>query len=270
MDELENSEESTTESTAPVEGQTAPANSSPVQDTGKEDQTPKPVEQDDKSYAEIRKAFTQTSMANAELKRQIAEIQSSLTRLHSTFAESTKTPYDPQKFSKELLEKGPKYIEDVFSRMFKDHQTELESKLTAQAERYAIIENHNAVSECRRDAERYPDFEKLEPEMAKVLNDPASLVCRSIRAAELEGKAMSAAEALDTAYQFVRLQHSQDALAAAAAHGEKRKEAAMAREAVTAVPRSRATTPPASDPKKMTYEQRRAWFISQGVPVTDE
>lgn len=239
-----------------TETPTNPASAAPGVATPKADVSPQPPA--DKSYEHVRAWATRTSQENAELRRQLTELGASQKQIMEVLAQVTKRPYDPATFEAELKKGGPDYIRGLFKE---DRESLRREFLTRDQERQGQLDGamvELAIMSSQSNAEKYPDFKTLEPEMAAMAQDPESVVNRMARAAKIEGKPQSAREYVDALYQAVKLQHSQDAIRAAEAHGKEKATQALAREAATAVVaggKSGAVSAP--DPSKMSWKEYR-------------
>jgi len=197
--------------------------------------TPEPVSQTgqpkdpvvDKNYQELRAWTTRASQENAALRKQINEQNASLKQLTEMFTKATEKPYDPDQFMEEFRQQGPKFIE-------KQLEAALTSKVSAYAERMdsiqselAAVRTEAAVKDCRLDSANFPDFQKLEPDMQKILDSGV------IPQEEVQSKPLP--ELLNQLFQMAKLQHSQEAIKAAESNGRKAAEAELAREARSGV-----------------------------------
>ncbi len=209
-----------------------------------------------KSHKEVQGFSTRTSQENAALRKQLAAITQQQQEMAATLAKAFEKPHDPDAFMEELRQQGPAFVNAHIQKQLEAaRKADLETVSAMKNDMAELRYNHENLVR-RNDTKNYPDFEKLEPEMAKAAADPATPVDFT----------KPIGVVLDSLYQFVRLQHSQDALAAAAKAGRQDAEGALAREAATTVAGGGKNPGPSTvDPAKLDAAALRKLAIERGM-----
>ncbi len=209
-----------------------------------------------KSHKEVQGFSTRTSQENAALRKQLAQLTQQQQEMAANLAKAFEKPHDPDAFMEELRQQGPAFVNSHIQKQLEAaRRGDLDTITGMKNEMAELRYNHeNAIR--RNDAKNYPDFAKLESEMAKAASNPATPVDFT----------KPIGVVLDSLYQFVRLQHSQEALAEAAKAGRQDAEGALAREAATTVAGGgKNPGPSVVDPAKLDAASLRKLAIERGM-----
>lgn len=209
-----------------------------------------------KSHKEVQGYSTRTSQENAALRKSLAQLQQQQQEMAANLAKAFEKPHDPDAFMEELRQQGPAFVNGHIQKQLEAARKADLDTITAMKNDMAELRYNHEQTIRRNDAKNHPDFEKLEPEMAKAAANPATPVDFT----------KPIGDVLDALYQFVRLQHSQEALAEAAKAGRQDAEGALAREAATTVAGGgKNPGPSVVDPAKMDAATLRKLAIERGM-----
>lgn len=244
----------TTPAIEPVAGNTGDQSAA----NGNAESTPKPVApvqpavNYESKYKELQRAYTQETQRRSQVEKQWSAIQKQMEQQAKHLSELRKQPFDRDKFLTEFQEKGPDalkpFIEDSLSGVREEYSKGIsESQAEGRALRTKI-----ALMERRSDSEGYPDFKKLEPVIAELLEDPNTPVDFS--------KPID--QVIDILYSLARQTSSAEAIRQAEAAGAASAENKLVRESKTTVTgggKSASITKP--DISKMTVQEMRDYAI---------
>jgi len=209
-----------------------------------------------KSHKEVQGFSTRTSQENAALRKQMAALTQQNQEIAATLAKAFEKPHDPDAFMEELRQQGPAYVNGHIQKQLEAARKADLDTITAMKNETAELRYNYEHMVRRNDTKKYPDFEKLEPEMAKAAADAATPVDFT----------KPIGVVLDALYQFVRLQHSHEALTEAAKAGRQDAESALSREAATTVAGGgKNPGPSVVDPAKMDAASLRKLAIERGM-----
>jgi hypothetical protein len=185
-----------------------------------------------KSYAEARKKLISQGTEKNQYSEKLTSLETNIKQLAEALAKATAQPYDPDQFMEELRTQGPKALENHLKGALEKQAKEHQAKTQALEDRYRKLETTFVVKDCRTDSKNYPDFVSMEPTMAKIMDDlrqdyQAGLIANP--------DLVEPSELVPFLYNQAKLQHSQDAIKAAEAHGAAKATSELAREANTAV-----------------------------------
>ena len=201
--------------------------------------------QTNQNYAELRKEFTRRTQNEAEL-------QKKLDNLTETINKATEVPIDPKQFFHDLQTQGPKAFDKIFAKKEAALKAEFEQQRLASEESNTQMQYEVGKLSRRADSVNYPDFQKLEPAMAKLVQDEKI----SINMEE------GAGAVLDTLYKLARSMNADKAIIEAKASGRKEADAQTAKEANARVAgggKAGAVT----DPAKMSLAEYRKMLGEQ-------
>lgn len=213
-----------------------------------------------KSYEELRREFTQRTQAHAADRKaweaHLATQNERLQSLESMLKASTAKPYDPDAFMEELRTHGPKSLEGWLKEGLTSATKPFDERFQKVDSTVAGLEMKWELLTRRLDTKNYPDFESLEAEISKAVQDPATPIDFN----------KPLPQVLDALYKYVKLSHSQDALKEAERRGRAKTEEELAAEAAASVAGGGGTTSPATpDYVKMSAEQMRADLARRGL-----
>ena len=209
-----------------------------------------------KSHKEMQGFSTRTSQENAALRKSLAQLQQQQQEMAANLAKAFEKPHDPDAFMEELRQQGPNFVNAHIQKQLEAaRKADLETVSAMKNEMAELRFNHENLMR-RNDAKNYPDYDKFESEMTKAATNPATPVDFT----------QPIGVVLDALYQFVKLQHSQEALTLAAKSGRADAEGALAREAATTVAGGgKNPGPSVVDPKNMGAEALRKIAIERGM-----
>ncbi len=240
---------------------------SPTDPAKKTETKPQPEIDFRKSYEELRPQFTKATQKLSALEREHGTTKKELMDLRQAqekFAEqlsiATEKPIDPAEFIRDLQTQGPKALDGYLQKHLGKLRSDYEKTYNKVAAQNASLEARVEVLRMTNDKETYPDFAALQPAMNALVD--------SGKVAD-EVYARPAAEVYDYLYNQVKSQHSDEALKQAEQFGQKKAEAAIAKESATTVAAGGNGDVNATNPSKMSAPQLRQYFISQGM-VSDE
>jgi len=220
-----------------------------------------------KSYEELRPQFTKTTQELSRLKRDYGmttkELQS-LKQAQQQFAEqlakATEKPIDPAEFIRDLQTLGPKALDNYLKKHTDGLRSEYQKTFESVAEKNAVLEANLEVMKRERDEKNYPNFSELKAAMQELADSgkvPEEVYTRST------------GEVYDYLYNLVKSQHSDEALKKAEEFGQKKAEAALAKESATTVAGGGNGDVTIANPSKMSAAELRKHFIAQGM-VSDD
>lgn len=203
----------------------------------------------DKSYSEIRRAYTQSSQRAAEYEKKLDQMMKMLSK-------ATETPIDPQQFIRDVQSRGHEPIVELINREKQKLQADFEDqygKVLKENQSYiASLEARFLKEQMRNDEANFPGFKDLEPVMADLVEDPNLPIDPNAPVNE-QMKAL---------YKLARARSADDAILKAHEEGARAKEKELAKEASTAVAgggRTAGTTVP--DWSKLSPEEHRKKLI---------
>jgi len=203
----------------------------------------------DKSYAEIRRAYTQSSQKAAENEKKLDQMMKML-------AKATETPIDPQQFIRDVQSRGHEPILELIQRENKKAREELEAeygKVLQENQSYvASLEAKFLKEQMRGDSVNFPGFKELEPVMAELVEDPA-LPIDPNAPIDVQMRAL---------YKLAKSRSADDAIKKAHEEGARAKEKELAKEASTTIAgggRTTGTTVP--DWSKLSPDEHRKKLI---------
>lgn len=239
---------------APVSGEPTADNPAPA---------PKPdaalmerLEAMGKNFKELQGFSTRTTQENAALRKQLAQLHQAQQEMAATLAKAFQKPHDPDAFLEDLRTGGDTFLKSRLDELLKTGREQDAEKFSALQTELAELRYDRERERRRGDKEKYPDYEKLEEEMAAAAKDAATPVDFS----------QPIGTVLDALYEFVRLKHSKEALLAATKAGREDADAAARREAATTVAGGGKNAGP-TQPKleAMSADQLRELAISRGM-----
>jgi len=204
------------------------------------------------SYKELRREFTRRTQNESELQKKIDSLTDIINK-------ATETPIDPKQFFNDLQTQGPKAFESIFAKREEALRKDFEQARTADQEAISRLNFEVGKMVRRADVERYPDFQKLEPVMAELVQDEKV----SLDFSQGEGAV------LDTLYKLARSLNADQAVQDARALGKKEADAQAAKEATVKSAAGGKTGAVTSDPSKMSLQEHRNMLISQ-LGVADD
>lgn len=190
-----------------------------------------------KSYEELRKEFTRRTQEESQLKKQYAASMQQLKALqdsHKSLAQmiekATEKPVNPEQFLRDLQTQGPAALDAYLEKKLGGRVKEVEEKYNKQYEdaynRSLVLEAELEKFKRISDSTTYPDFKTLLPTMQAIADSENCPV---------DFKNLPISEIYDTLYKLAKSQHSEEAIKQAEQLGQKRAEAALAKESVTTV-----------------------------------
>lgn len=205
----------------------------------------KNYDQVNQSYAELRREFTRRTQNEAEL-------QKKLDNLTDTISKATEKPIDPKQFFNDLQTQGPKAIDSLFAKREAALRDEFDKQRAADREEITQMQFETAKLVRRSDTTNYPDFQKLEPIMAKLVQDEKI----SLNMDEGAGAIM------DTLYKLAKNMNADKAIQEAKEIGRRESDARAAKEANARVAGS-GKTGQVADPDKLSLADLRARMIQE-------
>lgn len=213
-----------------------------------------------KSYKEVQGFSTKQAQSNAELKRQLAELQSSHSTVAETLRKAMQLPHDPDQFMEEWRKNPNVVLERLLKEKFETLQKGSEEQISSLSGRVDYLQVDNAIKTFRADTEGHPDFAKLEKEMGEITRTPGLAPNPSLPPDQY----------VEALYQAAKLRHAEDALKAAEEAGRKKAEETLARESRTTVAGGGKQVSLTTDPSKMTAAQvKEAIARSNPSLITD-
>lgn len=170
------------------------------------------------AYKALRTEFTRRSMREGELQKQISE-------MHEAIRKATEPTVNPEDFFRDLQKQGPKALDTYWKKHIDAVRSEYEGKIKADREERLKTDINTEIRFRRMDAANYPDFEKLEPIMKEMSEDPNSPINSNIPLPDY----------LDALYRLARNQNSEQAIQEAIKLGEKKADEKLAKEARSGV-----------------------------------
>lgn len=220
-----------------------------------------------KSYDELRPQYTKATQELSRLKRDFGmttkELQSmkqSQEEFAKRLAEATEKKIDPTEFIRDLQTQGPKAFDNYLKKHLDSLRSEYKSSHEKVVQQNAVLEANLEVMKRERDTKNYPNFSDLKDKMQE-LADSGKVPD------EVFGKPTG--EVYDYLYNLVKSQHSEEALKQAETFGQKKAEAALAKESATTVAGGGNGDVTIANPSKMSAADLRKYFINQGM-VSDE
>ena len=204
-------------------GSTGEANAASTQ-TKSEPVQPAAVDYE-KQYKELQRAYTRETQNRSAYEKRLDSIQQAMDAQAKHLAEMRKQPYNRDQFLKEFQDKGPDVLTPYWDEHLKGVKESYDKQLIAQDQRVRELETKLIVNERRGDSENYPDFKKLEPVIAEIMNDPKCPVDFT--------KPMD--QVVDALYQLARQSNSAEAIKQAESNGRKQADANLVRESRTTV-----------------------------------
>jgi len=197
------------------------------------------------SYAELRKEFTRRTQSESELQRK-------LDNLTETISKATEVPIDPKQFFHDLQTQGPKAIDSLFAKREAALKADFEQQRMADQEAITQMQFETGKLARRADAANYPDFQQLEPVMAKLVADEKLSLDMS------EG----AGAVLDTLYKLAKNMNADKAIKKARDIGRQEADVQAAKEANARVAGG-GKAGPIADPSKISLAELRARMIAE-------
>lgn len=213
-----------------------------------------------KNYEELRKQFTKITQEYSkdrkvygQTARELAELKQAQAKLTELLQQATQKPIDPAQFWQDLQSQGPAALDAYL-------EAKMQAERDSWSKNHAELVNRNLAQESllqkmirRQDAQNYPDFAALEPVMQEIADDPEAPIDWTKPIPEI----------YDALYKLARDSNSEKAVQQAHTMGRQEAEAALAKEAATAVAgggKAPGTTVP--DMKTMSAAEMRKMFIS--------
>ncbi len=203
-------------------------------------------------YKELQRAYTQETQKRANFERQWAQITAKLEEQAKHLAELRKQPYDREKFLAEFQDKGPEVLRPIWAEDINAVKTEYSKQLDSYRQQMEGMAWKLTLSEFRSDAENYPDFKKLEPVIAQMLEDPNCPVDFS----------KPKEHVVAALYQLARQTSSAEAIKMAEAEGQKKAEARIVKESkATVTGGGKAASISQPDLSKMDVKALRDYYV---------
>lgn len=247
---------------APDNGTKAPASNPDPSGQAIDTQTSQPSFDVQKSYDELRKQFTRVTQDYSKDRKtwnqtlsELQALKQAQAQLAETLSKATETPIDPARFYEDFKTQGPKVFDGYVNKRIGEATKKLQEAYTEQANTALLLEAKLEKLHRKLDSKNYPDFAELESVMQEIAdsencpidwNQPIGVV-------------------YDALYKLARTRSSENAVKAAEEFGKKSADDAARKEAATAVPGGGKGGAPAIDPKNMSAEQLRQYFIQQGM-----
>lgn len=199
-----------------------------------------------KSYSEIRRAYTQSTQGYSDLKKQMDQMVKAL-------SEATKEEISPEDFMKSLQSQGVKAFDPLRQQWTTEVKSEYEKALEERDTQITQIQTQFEVMRRELDQTNYPDFAKLKPVMNELANSENCPVDFNQPVGVI----------YDALYKLAKTLSAENAVKEAHSRGVKDAQANLAKEAGTAVAtggKAGSINNPADikDLKKM-----REYFVSQ-------
>lgn len=205
----------------------------------------KNYDQVNQSYAELRREFTRRTQNEADL-------QKKLDNLTDTINKATEKPIDPKQFFNDLQTQGPKAFDPILQKHEATIRKEYDARLQEQDGAISNLQFENAKLIMAADGTNYPDFDKLQPAMAKVVEDNKVVL-------PWEEGAMAVMRAV---YNHAKNLNADKAIKEAKEIGRREEEARAAKEANARVAGG-GKAGPVADPDKMSVDELRARFVAE-------
>jgi hypothetical protein len=205
----------------------------------------KNYDQVNQSYTELRREFTRRTQNEADLQRK-------LDNLTDTINKATEKPIDPKQFFNDLQTQGPKAFDQVFAKREEALKADFEKQRTADQEAITQMQFETGKLARRADSINYPDFQKLEKDMANLVAD------EKISLNMDEG----AGAVLDTLYKLAKNMNANKAIKEAKEIGRKEADAQTAKEADARVAGG-GKAGPVTDYDKIPLGELRARIIAE-------
>lgn len=204
-------------------------------------------------YKKLQRAYTQETQKRSAYEKRWESMEAKLDDQAKHLAEMRKLPYDREKFLAEFQDKGPEVLKPLWQEDVKSVRDEYSKQLAERDTQIRAISTRMIVSERRSDVENYPDFRKLEPVIAEMMDDPNCPVDFS--------KPMD--QVVDALYQLARQTSSAEALKLAEASGRKQAEVNLVKESkATVTGGGKAASISTPDLGKMDVKQLREYFVN--------
>ncbi len=212
----------------------------------------------EKRFKDMERKFTKAAQERASFFKERETLQSQLSSMQQALQSLTKKPYSPEQFIRDLEQKGPEALTPLLEeRMgaFKDAAAKEKSEMV---ERIQTLEMHNELNYRRGDAEKYPDFRKLEVTMQEVWESEDSGIDPN----------QPIGTVLDKLYELAKSRHSTDAVKAAEQAGYNKATKELAKESATTVAGGgKASGTALPDLQKMSAKQIRDLLSSMNGVV---
>lgn len=217
-----------------------------------------------RSHQEARTKMAAMGAEKNLTAKELGEVKKQLSELAAAFAKATETPYDPEQFIETLKSQGPEFINKLIADHLKKQQSASEEKYTSLATEQKKLSVKIAYKDRVADAENYPNFKEMEPTMDKVFKTAVQNYLDG--KSDFDPRSLDSDELMDQLYAIAKLQHSQDALKKAEAHGREQAEAGLAREAETSVAAGgKHVGSKIVDPTSLPPKEHRQWLIDRGI-----
>lgn len=197
------------------------------------------------NYSELRKEFTRRTQNEADL-------QKKLDNLTDTINKATEKPIDPKQFFADLQTQGPKAFDPIFAKREAALKAEFAQQRLADSDAITQMQFETGKLARRADTTNYPDFQKLEPVMSKLVAD------EKISLNMDEG----AGAVLDTLYNLAKNTNVDKAIKEARDIGRKEADALAAKDANAKVAGG-GKAGPSADPDKIPLAELRARIIAE-------
>lgn len=172
----------------------------------------------DKSYKELQKHATQSSMKAAELEKKLDQV---LTHL----AKSAEVEIDPQAFVRDVNERGHLPIMELIKKEVDSVRTALEKKSGELSEsqelKIAQLEAELYIERMKADSKNFPGFADLQEQFGEILDDPNCPIRQDL----------SVLDQLKALYNIAKTRSAEQAVALAKEEGKKETEKQLAKEA---------------------------------------
>lgn len=180
----------------------------------------------EKRFKDAERKITELGTERSSTRKQFEQLSNALLDVRQQLAQATKKPLPS---TKEFIERINKEGVAPILELIKDSQSEVVSRydqeLSARDEANMKLELELTKMQMSADAENYPDFNSLWPEMQKLARDPNTPV-------NFEAGVGPSLKAL---YKLVRSDHSRDAILEAERKAKEEAEAKLAKEANSTV-----------------------------------
>lgn len=172
----------------------------------------------DKSYRELQKHATHSSMKAAELEKKLDQV---LTHL----AKASEVEIDPQQFVRDVNERGHLPIVELIKKEVDSVRTALEKKSgelsEAQELKISQLEAELYIERMKADAKNFPGFAELQEQFGDILDDPNNGIREDL----------PVLEQLKALYNIAKTRSAEQAVALAKEEGKKDAEKQLAKEA---------------------------------------
>lgn len=181
----------------------------------------------EKNYNELRRKMNEQGTERNQYKRQMESLQQQQAQILETLQKATQRPYNPDEFMESLRTQGPEFLKEHINAPITELKAAHEAYRAEIEDKYRSLEVRHEIQDRKINTDKYPDFSKLESEMTKAFNE-GGLPFDT-------GPEVPVGQLLDSLYNYVKLQHSQDAFKAAEHIGRQKEKAELTREAQTGV-----------------------------------